>query len=179
MRHFQKEKNSFTKIEKKLQTDNMIEFPSLSHVTTPLKNENKEKRNYADMFLVEKEEEKKDVYLPGWLHMSMDKERRIKKMMSGKVCEVPKYSCNNKEEDIESLNKTEYNKMATKVVSEMIQNWENYKTWYIHLYGEECYEKMYEMVCKDDDISYDDEYSDEDDTFTQGNIYTDEDEDDY
>jgi hypothetical protein len=60
----------------------------------------------------------------------------------------------------------------------MIQNWENYKMWYINLYGEDCYEKMYEMVYKDDDIVYDDEY-DEDDSLNQDNIYTDEDDDDY
>ena len=58
MRRFQKE-NSFTKIEKKIETSNIIEFPSLSDVMPPLQNENKEKRNYVDMFLIEKEEEKK------------------------------------------------------------------------------------------------------------------------
>ena len=173
MRRFQKE-NSFAKIEKKIQVDNVMEFPSLSDVMPPLPNENKEKKNYVDMCLIEKEEEKKDEYLPGWLHISMDKDRKVKKRMNGKVCEIPKY--NDEEEDIESLNKTEYNKKAVKVISEMIKNWENYKTWYINLYGEDCYEKMYEMVYREDDIIYVDEY-DEDDDLNQDNIYTDEDED--
>ena len=58
MRRFQKE-NSFAKIEKKIQVDNVMEFPSLSDVMPPLPNENKEKKNYVDMCLIEKEEEKK------------------------------------------------------------------------------------------------------------------------
>ncbi len=174
MRRFQKE-NSFTKIEKKIETSNIIEFPSLSDVMPPLQNENKEKRNYVDMFLIEKEEEKKDVYLPGWLHISMDKDRKVKKRMNGKVWEVPSYK--DVQEDTEFLTKTEYNKKAVKVISEMIQNWENYKTWYIHLYGEDCYEKMYEMVYNDDDVIYDEQEDYEDDIFAQDNIYTDEDDD--
>jgi hypothetical protein len=175
MSRFKKE-NSFKKIEKKIEMNNIMEFPSLSEVMPPLQIKNNEKRNYVDTFLIEKEEEKKDVYLPGWLHISMDKDRKVKKMMNGKVLEIPKY--NDDEEDIDSLNKIEYNKIAVKVISTMIQNWENYKMWYINLYGEDCYEKMYEMVYKDDDIVYDDEY-DEDDSLNQDNIYTDEDDDDY
>jgi hypothetical protein len=175
MSRFKKE-NSFTKIEKKIEMNNIMEFPSLSEVMPPLQIKNNEKRNYVDTFLIEKEEEKKDVYLPGWLHISMDKDRKVKKMMNGKVLEIPKY--NDDEEDTDSLNKIEYNKKAVKVISTMIQNWENYKMWYINLYGEDCYEKMYEMVYKDDDIVYDDEY-DEDDSLNQDNIYTDEDDDDY
>jgi hypothetical protein len=171
MKRFQKE-NSFIKMEKKIDATNIIEFPSLSDVTIQL--ENKEQKNYVDICLIEKEKEKKDVYLPGWLYISMDKDRKLKKIMNGKVCEIPKY--NDEEEDIESLNKTEYNKKAVKVISEMIKNWENYKTWYINLYGEDCYEKMYEMVYREDDIIYDDEY-DEDDDLNQDNIYTDEDDD--
>ena len=175
MRGFQKE-NSFAKIEKKIKVDSVMEFPSLSDVMPTLQNENKEKKNYVDMCLVEKEEEKKDVYLPGWLHISMDKNRKVKKMMNGKVCEIPKVNDEDKD-DIESLNKTEYHKKTVKVVSEMIQNWENYKTWYIMLYGAECYEKMYEMVYNMEDVIYDDEYGEEDSNLNQDNIYTDEDDD--
>jgi len=113
--------------------------------------------------------------LPGWLHMSMDKTRKVKKILNGKVWEVPIYK--DVQEDREILTKTEYNKKAVKVISEMIQNWENYKTWYINLYGEDCYEKMYEMVYKDDDIIYDQHEDYEDDIFTQDNNYTDEDDD--
>jgi len=169
MKRFQKE-NSFSKIEKRIQVDNVVEFPSLSDVMPQLQSGN-EKKNYVDMCLIEKEEEKKDVYLPGWLHISMDKNRKVKKMMYGKVCEIPKYN-SDKEEEIE------YHKKAVKVISEMIQNWENYKTWYTDLYGEDCYEKMYEMVYKEDDVIYsgDDEY-DEDDNLNQYNVYTDEDDD--
>ena len=176
MRRFQKE-NSFIKIEKKIEINSVLEFPSLSDVMPPLQNENKEKKNYVDMCIIEKEEEKKDEYLPGWLHISMDKDRKIKKTMNGMVCEIPKYNYD-KEYDIECLNKIEYSKKAIKVVSEMIQNWENYKKWYIDLYGEDCYEKMYEMVRRDDDIFYadDDEY-DENDNLNQDNVYTDEDDD--
>ena len=170
MKRFQKE-NSFSKIEKKIQLDNVMEFPSLSDVMPQLQSENKEKKNYVDMCLIEKEEEKKDVYLPGWLHISMDKNRKVKKMMNGKVCEIPKYN-SDKEEEIE------YHKKAIKVISEMIQNWENYKTWYTHLYGEYCYEKMYEMVYKEDDVIYSgDDECDESDNLNQDNVYTDEDDD--
>jgi len=176
MRRFQKE-NSFAKVEKKIQVDNVVEFPSLSVVMPPLQSENKEKKNYVGM-LIENNEEKKDVYLPGWLHMSMDKDRKVKKRMNGKFCEIPKYS-DKEEEDIELLNKTEYNKKAVKVISEMIQNWENYKTWYINLYGVDCYDKIYEMVYKEDDLNYDHEYGEEDSNLNQDNIYTDEDDDDY
>ena len=170
MKRFQKE-NSFSKIEKRIHVDNVVEFPSLSDMMPQLQSGNKEKKNYVDMCLIEKEEEKKDVYLPGWLHISMDKNRKVKKMMNGKVCEIPKYN-SDKEEDIE------YHKKAVKVISEMIQNWENYKTWYTDLYGEDCYEKMYEMVYKEDEIFYsgDDEY-DEDDNLNQDSVYTDEDDD--
>ena len=171
MKQFQKE-NYFTKIEKKIEMNSIMEFPSLSDVMLPL--QNKEKRNYVDMFLTEKYEEDKDVYLPGWLYISMDKDRKVKKIMNGNVYEIPKY--NGEEKDIELLNKTEYNKKAIKVISEMIKNWENYKTWYTNLYGEDCYEKMYEMVRKEDDIIYEDEY-DEDDNLNQDNTHTDEDED--
>jgi hypothetical protein len=60
----------------------------------------------------------------------------------------------------------------------MIKNWENYKKWYIHLYGEDCYEKMYEMVRKEDDINYDDDLEyEEDNNFNETNNYTDEDDD--
>ena len=170
MKRFQKE-NSFSKIEKRIQLDNVMEFPSLSDVMPQLQSENKEEKNYVDMCLIEKEEEKKDVYLPGWLHISMDKNRKVKKMMNGKVCEIPKYN-SDKEEDIE------YHKKAIKVISEMIQNWENYKTWYTHLYGEDCYEKMYEMVYKEDDVIYSgDDECDESDNLNQDNVYTDEDDD--
>jgi len=173
MRHFQKE-NSFTKIEK-LRVDNVIEFPSLSDTMPPLKSEISEKKNYVDMFLTEKNEEK-EVYLPGWIHISMDKDRKVKKMLNGKIYETIK-KCG--EQDTEFPNKIEYNKKAVKVISEMVQNWENYKMWYIHLYGEDCYEKMYEMVHKEDDIVYEDDNEyDEDNNFSQ-DIYTDEDEDDY
>jgi hypothetical protein len=175
MRRFQKE-NSFAKIEKKIQVDNVMEFPSLSDVMPPLPNENKEKKNYVDMCLIEKEEEKKDEYLPGWLHISMDKDRKVKKRMNGKVCEIAKYNDNEQQDDIESLNKTEYHKKTVKVISEMIQNWENYKTWYIMLYGAECYEKMYEMVYKEDEIFYSgDDECEEYDNLNQDNVYTDED----
>jgi hypothetical protein len=175
MRLFQKE-NSFKKIEKKIQVDNVMEFPSLSDVMLQLQTENKENKNYVDMFLMEKEEEKKDSYLPGWLHISMDKHRRIKKILNGKVFEKRKYD--HQEEDIESLTKEEYNKKAIKVISKMIKNWENYKKWYIHLYGEDCYEKMYEMVCKEDDINYDGDLEyEEDNNFNETNNYTDEDDD--
>ena len=107
----------------------------------------------------------------------MDKDRKVKKIMNGKVWELPSYK--DVQEDTEFLTKTEYNKNAVKVISEMIQNWENYKTWYIHLYGEDCYEKMYEMVYNDDDVIYDEQQDYEDDILTQDNIYTDEDDDDY
>ena len=173
MRRFQKE-NSFAKIEK-LRVDNVTEFPSLSDTMPPLKSESSEKRNYVDMFLTEKNEEK-EVHLPGWMYISMDKDRKVKKMLNGKIYETIKKSG---EQDTELPNKIEYNKKAVKVISEMVQNWENYKMWYIHLYGEDCYEKMYEMVHKEDDIVYEDDNEyDEDNNFTQ-DIYTDEDEDDY
>jgi len=174
MRGFQKE-NSFSKIEKKIQVDSVMEFPSLSDVMPALQNEYKEKKNYVDM-LIENNEEKKDVYLPGWIHISMDKNRKIKKIFNGKEYEIPK---NRGEQHIELLNNREYNKKAVKVISEMVQNWENYKTWYISLYGAECYEKMYEMVYNVDDLNYDDEYGEEDSSLNQDNIYTDEDDDDY
>jgi hypothetical protein len=174
MRRIQKD-NSFSKIEKKIQLDSAMEFPSLFDVMPALQNENKEKKNYVDM-LIENNEEKKDVYLPGWLHISMDKNRKIKKIFNGKEYETPK---NRGEQEIELLNKTEYNKKAIKVISEMVQNWENYKTWYITLYGTDCYDKMYEMVYKDDDIIYDDEYCEEDSNLNQDNTYTDEDDDYY
>ena len=175
MKRFQKE-NYFSKIEKKIQLDNVMEFPSLSDVMPQLQSGN-EKKNYVDMCLIEKEEEKKDVYLPGWLHISIDKNRKVKKMMNGKVCEIPKVNDEDKE-DTDSLNKTEYHKKAVKVIFEMIQNWENYKTWYTDLYGENCYEKMYEMVYKEDEIFYSgDDECDESDNLNQDNVYTDEDDD--
>ena len=43
MKRFQKE-NYFSKIEKKIQVDNVIEFPSLSDVMPQLQSENKEKK---------------------------------------------------------------------------------------------------------------------------------------
>lgn len=175
MRRFQKE-NSFSKIEKKIQVDSTMEFPSLFDVIPALQNENKEKKNYVDM-LIENNEEKKDVYLPSWLHISMDKNRKIKKIFNGKEYETPK---NRGEQDIELLNNAEYNKKAVKVISEMVQNWENYKTWYISLYGTDCYDRMYEMVYKEDEIFYSgDDERDEDDNLNQDNIYTDEDDDYY
>ena len=43
MKRFQKE-NYFSKIEKKIQLDNVMEFPSLSDVMAQLQSENKEKK---------------------------------------------------------------------------------------------------------------------------------------
>ena len=178
MRRFQKE-NSFLKIEKKIEMNNIIEFPELSSVKLPLQDENKEKMNYVNASLRENEEDKKEVYLPGWSYLSMDNERKVKKRLNGVVSDITKFS-DDQEEDIELLDKTEFNKKASKVISKMIENWENYKTWYIDLYGEDCYAKMYEMVRREDDIIYDDDdEQEEDENYNQDNTYTDEDEYDY
>jgi len=173
-------KNFFMKTEKKIEMNNIIEFPSLSPsvVISQINKseENEEKMNYMSASLKE-EEKNSEVYLRDWLYISMDKnDGKIKKMINGK--NYKKSIMIGEEDDIESLSKTEFNDKANKVISEMIKNWENYKTWYINLYGEDCYEKMYEMVYKEGDIIYDDEY-DEDDNLNQDNTYTDEDEDYY
>ena len=64
MKRFQKE-NSFSKIEKRIQVDNVVEFPSLSDMMPQLQSGNKEKKNYVDMCLIEKEEEKKRCIFAG------------------------------------------------------------------------------------------------------------------
>jgi hypothetical protein len=174
-------KNFFMKTEKKIEMNNIIEFPSLSPsvvISQINKSENKEKMNYMSVSLKEEEEKNSEIYLRDWLYISMDKnDGKIKKIINGKNYKKSTIMIE-EEDDIESLSKTEFNDKANKVISEMMKNWENYKTWYINLYGEDCYEKMYEMVCKEDDIVYDDEYG-EDDNLNQDNTYTDEDEDYY
>lgn len=178
MRRFQKE-NSFLKIEKKIEMNNIMEFPELSSAKLSLQDENKEKMNYVNASLKENEEETKEVYLLGWSYLTMDKDRKVKKRLNGVTSDIAKFS-DDQEEDIELLDKTEFNKRAVKVMSKLVENWENYKARYIDLYGADCYAKMYEMVHRENDSIYeDDEEQEEDENYTQDNIYTDEDEYDY
>ncbi len=175
------EKNSFvSQIEKRLEVNNIMEFPSLSNLSISAKNEEENtKELYINASLKENTQEKREKYLSGWMYIRMNKEdRKIKKMMNGKLCDSVNVC--EEQQDIDSLNKTEYNKKAIKIISEMTQNWENYKTWYINLYGIDCYQKMYEMGHKDDNESYEDydEY-DEDYISSQENNYYSSDQDDY
>lgn len=158
--------NSFfkTKIEKRLDIYNSKDFPLLSTVLAPKFQEDKEiQLNYINASLKVNEEIEEE-YLPNWLYMSMDKDRKIIKKRNGKI--YKKVLVN----DNESLNKTEFNNKAVGIISEMIERWEKYKNGYIHLYGLDCYQKMYEMVYTEDD-NYDD-YSDENDDLSQEKLYS-------
>jgi hypothetical protein len=168
MKRYQKDSSFFkTKIEKRLDIDNSKDFPSLSRVLQPLKNEEDKEiqLNYINASLKVKEETE-EKYLPNWLYMSMDKDRKVVKKCNGKIYE--KIVVNDK--DIESLNKTEFNNKVVGVFSEMIERWENYKNWYVDLYGLDCYQKMYEMVYREDE-NYD-ECGDENDDLSQEQLYS-------
>jgi hypothetical protein len=146
---------------------NQRDFPDLvSNTTQLLDKEPKKSLDYKGASLMndgdDVEEEKKQ---PGWTYLTMDKNRKIQ-IESYKI--HPKYI-------------TKSNKEPTwrTILGQLVTSWEKYKENYIELYGEDCYNDMYEMPR--DDYKYyhdDDDYNDEISSVDEQDYY-DENLDDY
>jgi len=123
---------------------NQDEFPDLvNHTTKLLEKEPKQSLDYKGASLIDDnvvEEEKKQ---PGWTYITMDNNRKIQ-LENYKI--HPKY-----------INKQNKDPTWRTILAQMITSWEKYKDQYIELYGEDCYNHMYEMPR--DDYKY---YQDED-----------------
>jgi hypothetical protein len=146
---------------------NQDDFPDLINNTTQLlEKEPKQSLDYKGASLIndndESEQEKKQ---PGWTYITMDKNRKIQ-LENYKI--HPKY-----------INKQNKDPTWRNILAQMIISWEKYKEKYTELYGEDCYNHMYEMP--KDDYKY---YEDEDENYDENSTsdeqdYYDENIDDY
>lgn len=112
---------------------NQDNFPDLVNNTTQLyKKEPEKSLDYMGASLMNRcddvEEEKKQ---PGWTYLTMDKNRKIQ-IENYKI--HPKYI-------IKPNNEPNWRN----VLGQLVTSWEKYKQRYIELYGEDCYNHMYEM----------------------------------
>jgi hypothetical protein len=128
---------------------NQYDFPNLVNNTTQLLDKEPNKSlDYKGASLMndgEQEEEKKK---PGWSYITMDKNRKIQ-IENYKI--HPKYITKPKKEP-----------NWRNILGQMVISWEKYKQQYIELYGEHCYNYMYEMPR--DDYKYyenEEEYNDQ------------------
>lgn len=129
---------------------NQDDFPELANNTTKLLDkEPKKSLDYKGASLINddntQQEEKKQ---PGWTYITMDKNRTIQ-IENYKI--HPKY-----------ITKSNNEPNWRTILGQMTTSWEKYKQNYVELYGEDCYNHMYEMPR--DDYKYyedDDDYNDE------------------
>ncbi len=122
---------------------NQDDFPDLvNHTTKLLEKEQNKLLDYKGASLIDDnvvEEEKKQ---PGWTYITMDKNRKI---------QIENYKIHSK-----YINQTNKEPSWTNILAELVTSWEKYKQKYIELYGEDCYNHMYEMP-RDDYKYYEDE----------------------
>jgi hypothetical protein len=145
---------------------NQDDFPDLVGNTGKLfEKEPKKSLDYKGASLIDDnvlEEEKKQ---PGWTYITMDKNRKIQ-MENYKI--HPKYM-------IKPNNEPNWRN----VLGQLVTSWETYKQQYTELYGEDCYNHMYEMP-RDDYKYYQDENEMNDEiSSADEQDYYDENDDDY
>lgn len=122
---------------------NQDDFPELVNNTTQLLDKEPNKSlDYKGASLMNngEQEEKKQ---PGWTYITMDKNRKIQ-IENYKI--HPKY--------INQSNKEEPTWRT--ILGQLVTSWETYKKQYVELYGEDCYNDMYQMP-RDDYKYYENE----------------------
>uniref|UniRef100_A0A6C0HA91 Uncharacterized protein n=1 Tax=viral metagenome TaxID=1070528 RepID=A0A6C0HA91_9ZZZZ len=146
----QQQKDPFIPKRETVVKFNQDEFPDLvDNTTKTLEKESKQSLDYKGASLInygyDEEEEKKK---PGWSYLTVDKNRKIQ-IENYKI--HPKY-----------INKSNKDPNWRNILGQLVTSWEKYKQKYIELYGDDCYNHMYEMP-RDDYKHYDDEdeYNDE------------------
>lgn len=164
----QQQKDPFIQKREPIVNFNQDDFPELvNHTTQLLEKEPKKSLDYKGASLMndgdDDEEEKKQ---PGWTYLTMDKNRKIK---------IENYKIHSK-----YINKANKEPTWNNILGQLVTSWEKYKEKYIELYGEDCYNHMYDMprddykYYQDDDENNNDEISSIDDQ-----DYLDENVDDY
>jgi len=123
---------------------NQDDFPDLVNHTTPLlENESKKSLDYKGASLINNDEDtEKEKKQPGWSYITMDKNRKTQ-IENYKI--HPKY-----------MNETNKEPTSRNILAQLVLSWEKYKHQYVELYGEDCYNDMYEMP-RDDYKYYEDE----------------------
>ena len=145
----QQQKDPFIQKREPVVNFNQDDFPDLVTNTGKLfEKEPKKSLDYKGASLINDdvlEEEKKQ---PGWTYLTMDKNRKIQ-LENYKI--QPTY-----------ITKPNEDPTWRNILGQLVTSWEKYKENYIELYGEDCYNHMYEMPR--DDYKYyqdDEEYNDE------------------
>jgi len=162
----QQQKDPFIQKREPIVNFNQDDFPDLVNNTTQLLDkEPKKSLDYKGASLIDDnvlEEEKKQ---PGWTYLTMDKNRKIQ-IENYKI--HPKY-----------ITKPNNEPNWRNVLGQLVTSWETYKRQYTELYGEDCYNNMYEMP-RDDYKYYQDENEMNDEiSSTDEQDYYDENDDDY
>ncbi len=151
-------KKSFFK-EKKIEIDNVEEFPTLFGKKETVKTENT--MDYKSVSILKKEEEVEDLLEPGWIELRPDNVHLIQK----KVDDVEK------ELYVDELDEEEYHYKAFSIFSDMVEKWKRQKQLNNSFYGDNRSRKSNEYdsdnndmsdYCEDDEEINPDEYSDDD-----------------
>jgi hypothetical protein len=123
---------------------NQDDFPDLVNHTRPLLE--KEQNNLLDYkgasLINEGDGEEREKKQPGWTYITMNNNRKI---------QIENYKIHSK-----YINETNKEPSWRNILAELITSWEKYKEQYIEIYGEDCYNHMYEMP-RDDYKYYEDE----------------------
>ena len=123
---------------------NQDDFPDLVNHTRPLleKEQNKLLDYKGASLINEGDGEEREKKQPGWTYITMNNNRKI---------QIENYKIHSK-----YINETNKEPTWRNILAELITSWEKYKEQYIELYGEDCYNHMYEMP-RDDYKYYEDE----------------------
>ena len=162
----QHESDPFIKKRNPLVNFNQDDFPDLASNTTQLLDkEPKQSLDYKGASLMNDDDTQEEKKQPGWTYLTMDKNRKIQ-IENYKI--HPKY-----------MIKPNKDPTWCTILGQLVTSWERYKQQYIELYGEDCYNDMYEMP-RDDYKYYEDEddYNDEISSADEKDYY-DENVDDY
>jgi hypothetical protein len=147
---------------------NQDEFPDLIDNTSQqlLEKEPKNSLDYKGASLNNDDDDsKEEKKQPGWTYITMDKNRKIE-IENYKI--HPKYI-------------TKFNKepVSRNILAQLVTSWEKYKQQYIELYGEDCYNHMYEMPRHDYKYYEDDDENNDEISSADEQDYYDEHIDDY
>lgn len=151
-------KKSFFK-EKKIEVDNLEEFPTLLENNKTVKKENT--MNYKSASILKEEEEIRELLEPGWIELRPDNVHLIKKRSN----EVEK------EVYVDELDKENYHAKAFSIFSDIVEKWKRQKQSNNNsIYGDDYHRRNNEYDsdnfdvsddCEDDEETNVDEYSDD------------------
>jgi hypothetical protein len=166
-RTIQQQKDPFIQKREPIVKFNQDDFPDLAtHTSKLLDKEPKKSLDYKGASLINADDEvQKEKKQPGWSYITVDKNRNI---------QIENYKIHSKYIDKANNGPTWRN-----ILGQLVTSWETYKQQYIELYGEDCYNHMYEMPR--DNYKYyedDDDYNDEISSADEQDYY-DENADDY